>query len=116
MLPHWTTHVAAARGLVEAGSHDVTDDVLAITKLMREEGIRQHGETTALVWGQEPGKRTISVTTALHENQEQEFIRLAQVAASDRSAALPERLLRDKIEESGTGLFWGARHRAEGGH
>jgi hypothetical protein len=101
VLTHWTTHVAAARGLVEAGSHDVTDDVLAITKVMREEGIRQHGETTALVWGQEPGKRTISVTTALHESQEQEFIRLAQAAASDRSTALPERLLRGKIDESG---------------
>ena len=101
VLPHWTTHVAAARGLVETGSHDVTGDVMAITKLMREEGIRQHGETTALVWGQEPGKRTISITTALHESQEQEFIQLAQAAASDRSAALPERLLRRKIEKSG---------------
>ena len=112
VLPHWTTHVAAARGLVEAGSHDVTDDVLAITKLMREEGIRQHGETTALVWGQEPGKRTISVTTALHENQEQEFIRLAQAAASDRSAALPEQLLRRTIEESGLD-FSGAHGNAQ---
>ena len=112
VLPHWTTHVAAARGLVEAGSHDVTDDVLAITKLMREEGIRQHGETTALVWGQEPGKRTISVTTVLHENQEQEFILLAQAAAADRSAALPERLLRDKIEASGLD-FAGAHGNAQ---
>ena len=93
--------MAAARGLVEAGSHDVAGDVMAITKMMREEGIRQHGETTALVWGQEPGKRTISVTTALHESQEQEFIQLARAAASDRSAALPERLLHRKIEKSG---------------
>ena len=101
VLPHWTTHVAAARGLVEAGSHDVAGDVLAITKMMREEGIRQHGGITALVWGQEPGKRTVSVTTALHENQERAFIQLARAAASDRSAALPERLLHRAIEKSG---------------
>ena len=97
----WDTHVAAARGLVDAGSRDVAADVMAITKLMREEGVEQYGEKTALVWGQEVGKRTISVSTALHESQEQEFIGLARTAAVDRSAALPERLLRRKIEESG---------------
>ena len=75
VLTHWDTHVAAARGLVDAGSRDVAADVMAITKLMREEGVEQYGEKTALVWGQEEGKRTISVTTALHESQEQEFIR-----------------------------------------
>ena len=101
VLTHWDTHVAAARGLVDAGSRDVAADVMAITKLMREEGVEQYGEKTALVWGQEAGKRTISVTTALHESQEQEFIRLARAAAVDRSAALPERLLRRKIEQSG---------------
>ena len=100
VLTHWDTHVAAARGLVDAGSRDVAADVMAITKLMREEGVEQYGEKTALVWGQEAGKRTISVTTALHESQEQEFIGLARAAAVDRSAALPERLLRRKIEES----------------
>jgi hypothetical protein len=112
VLTHWTTHVAAARGLVEAGSRNVTDDVMAVTKVMREEGIRQHGETTALVWGQEPGKRTISITTALHESQEQEFIRLAQAAASDRSAALPEQLLNRKIDASGLD-FAGEHGRAQ---
>ena len=53
------------------------------------------------MWGPEPGKRTVSVTTGLHESQEQEFVRLAQVAAADRSAALPADLLREKIERSG---------------
>lgn len=100
MLTHWDTHVAAARGLVDAGAQDVSADVTAITKLMREEGVAQYGEKTALVWGQEPGKRTISVTTALHESQEQDFIELVQAAAGDRSAALPERLLHRKIEDS----------------
>jgi hypothetical protein len=78
----------------------VAGDVLAVTKRMREEGIEQYGELTAVVWGQEPGKRTISVTTALHEAQEQEFIRLAKAAADDRSGALPDPLLQSKIRDS----------------
>ena len=62
--------------------------------------VTQCGERTALVWGLEEGKRYTSVTTALHETQEQEFIRLAQTAAADRSAALPTDILREKIEQS----------------
>jgi hypothetical protein len=100
VLTHWQLQAAAARGLITTGSRDVGSDILAVTRLMCEEGIKQYGERTAIVWGQEPGKRTISVTTALHEAQEQEFIRLAKAAAADRSGALPEPLLQRKIRDA----------------
>lgn len=101
VLTHWDFQVAAGRGLVDTGSRDVSGDILAVTKIMRTEGVQQYGERTELVWGPEPGKRMISVTTGLHESQEQDFIRLARVAADDRSAALSADLLREKIEQSG---------------
>jgi ATP-dependent exoDNAse (exonuclease V) alpha subunit len=41
------------------------------------------------------------VTTALHESDEQDFVRLAKDAASDRSAAIPTALLKRKIDGSG---------------
>jgi hypothetical protein len=100
VVPHFDLRVAAARGLVDAGISDLAD-IAAVTQIMRSEGVQQYGERTALVWGLEEGKRYTSVTTALHESQEQEFIRLAQAAAADRSAALPQALLAQKIEQSG---------------
>jgi hypothetical protein len=69
VLTHWDLQVAAARGLVATGSRDVGADVLAVTKMMRTEGVKQYGEKTPLVWGAEPGKRHVSVTTGLHENR-----------------------------------------------
>ena len=101
VLQHWDAQVAAARGLVVSGSRDVAADLLAVTGVMREKGVRQYGEPTALLWGQEPGKRSVAVTTALHESQEQEFIRLAQTASNDRSGAIPAELLRQTIDQSG---------------
>jgi conjugative relaxase-like TrwC/TraI family protein len=101
VLTHWDIKVAAARGLVDTGSRDVPADVLTLTRMMREEGVQQYGEQTMLVWGPEPGKRVISITTALHASQEEDFVRLAKTAAGDRSAALPAGLLRQKIEQSG---------------
>ena len=115
VLTHWDLQVAAARGLVDVGSRDVAGDLLAVTKKMRDDGVRQYGEQTSLVWGQEPGKRVVSVTTGLHESQEQAFIQLARAAAEDRSAALPAGLLRQKIEQSGldfTGSHGAAQRRA----
>jgi conjugative relaxase-like TrwC/TraI family protein len=115
VLTHWDLQVAAARGLVDAGSRDVAGDLLAVTKKMRDDGVRQYGEQTSLIWGQEPGKRVVSVTTGLHESQEQAFIQLARAAAEDRSAALPAGLLRQKIEQSGldfTGSHGAAQRRA----
>jgi hypothetical protein len=77
VLTHWDVRVAAARGLVHAGFTDLSD-ISAVTRIMRAEGVEQYGELTALVWGLEEGKRYTSITTALHESQEREFIQLEQ--------------------------------------
>jgi hypothetical protein len=102
-LTHWDLRVAAARGLVQAGIDDLRD-IDAVTAIMRKEGVLQYGERTALVWGVEDGRRYTSVTTALHEADERDFVRLAKAASLDRSAALPARLLHEKIEASGLDL------------
>jgi conjugative relaxase-like TrwC/TraI family protein len=99
-LTHWDLRAAAARGLVQAGIA-ARHDIDAVTALMRQEGVLQYGERTALVWGIEDGKRYTSVTTALHEADEQAFIRLAKTASLDRSTALPAPLLQEKIHASG---------------
>ncbi|MFL5252958.1 MAG: MobF family relaxase [Rhodopila sp.] len=103
VLTHWDVRVAAARGLVQAGI-DGLGDIDAVTAIMRREGVMQYGEKTALVWGIEDGKRYTSVTTALHEADEQEFIRLAKDAAADRSGAIPAPMLDEKIQASGLDL------------
>ena len=107
MVTHWDVRVAAARGLVDAGMAAIAD-VGAVTALMRQEGVAQYGERTALVWGAEPGRRYTSVTTALHETQEEEFIRLARAANADRGAPIADALLHRKIAESG--LTFGGTH------
>ena len=100
VVKHWDVRVAAARGLVDAGIAAIAD-VGAVTALMRQEGVAQYGERTALVWGTEPGQRYTSVTTALHETQEEEFTRLARAAHADRRAPIDDGLLHRKIGESG---------------
>ena len=100
VLTHWDVRVAATRGLVHAGFTDLSD-ISAVTQIMRSDGVEQYGERTALVWGLEEGKRYTSITTALHESQEREFIQLARTASDDRSTALPAALLHEKIATSG---------------
>jgi hypothetical protein len=100
VVPHFDLRVAAARGLVVAGIGGLAD-IDAVTATMRSEGVQQYSDKTALVWGLEVGKRYTSVTTALHESDEQAFLRLARQAAEDRSAAIPARLLNAKVSESG---------------
>jgi hypothetical protein len=100
VLSHFDLRRAALRGLVHTGLSDVSD-VDAATKIMREDGVLQYGEKTPLVWGREDGQRFVSVTTALHESDEQEFVRLAQAAAADRSGAIPAGLLKRRIDASG---------------
>ena len=111
VVTHWDVRVAANRGLIQAGISDGTDTD-AVTRIMREEGVQQYGERTGLVWGLEDGKRYTSVTTALHERDEQEFIRLTQAASHDRSGAIPARLLNQKIAASGLD-FSGTHGRAQ---
>lgn len=101
VIQHWDLETAAGRGLVHSGLEGLAD-FRAVTALMRREGVDQFGERTALVWGQD-GQR-ISVTTALHESEEREFVALATSAARDRSGALPPALLERAIGESGLGF------------
>src|SRR5208282_2166361 len=55
----------------------------------------------ALRWVQEPGRRYYSVTTTLHQSEEQDFIRLMKTAAADRSGAIPTGMLQRKLRQSG---------------
>jgi hypothetical protein len=81
----------AARSLVATGTENAVADVDWITRTARERGVRQDGQTTALVWGEMPavrGKARMGVTTELHESRERETVRLIRQAAADRSGAL----------------------------
>ncbi len=98
VISHWDLRTAAGRGLVHAGIKDA-DDLGAVTALMRQEGVDQYGERTALVWGEED--KRIAVTTTLHAREELEFVALAKEAAGDRSGALPAGVLRRHIRDSG---------------
>lgn len=100
VVPHWDLRLAALRGLVETGCEGLPD-IKEITTLMRREGVTQYGEQTGIVWGQESDKRYTSVTTALHERDEEEFVRLARGASRDKSGSIPTGLLKKAIEESG---------------
>lgn len=100
VLPHFDVRVAAGQGLIAAGGGTLAD-VDAVTKLMREHGVTQYGEPTALTWGRKVADRYMSVTTQLHEAQEKEFISLARRAFADRSTAIPRDVLRKAIAASG---------------
>jgi hypothetical protein len=96
----WEMRVAASKGLTAWGGGDQSD-IDAVTALMREHGVRQDGQMTALVWGREDGQEYHTVTTALHQAREMEFMRLVSEAAKDTSAALPRELLERHIRASG---------------
>jgi AAA domain-containing protein len=100
-MKHWDARCAALRGLVATGGYQGLEDVAAVTKLMREEGVLQYGEKTALLWGQEPDVRHVSITTALHEAHETEFLSLAKAAAADRSGAFTAREVDAAARQSG---------------
>ncbi|MFL5289309.1 MAG: MobF family relaxase [Rhodopila sp.] len=100
VIKHWDVRVAALRGLVETGIQGL-DDVKAVTRTMATEGVIQNGVRTDLVWGEEAGKRYVSVTTKLHQAEEREFIGLMKDAAQDRSNVIPRGLLKQKIRQSG---------------
>ena len=81
---------AAAKGLIASGIAAPTE-VNEITRAMRERGVLQRGETTALIWGAVPGpqgRMRAAITTALHESEEQALVAAARTAGQDRSAAL----------------------------
>ncbi|WP_158601027.1 MobF family relaxase [Teichococcus wenyumeiae] len=94
---------AAARALIVAGITPGADggraDVDALTKAMRQRGVRQDGQLTGLVWGREGD--AVKVTTALHVAQESEAVALAAAAAADRSRALSPAALAAAVQRSG---------------
>jgi hypothetical protein len=96
---------AAARSLIAAGMTPGAEggraDVDALTRAMREQGVRQDGQLTGLVWGREGERDEVRVTTALHVAQEQEAVRLARRAAADRSRALSPAALAAATGRSG---------------
>jgi phage/plasmid primase-like uncharacterized protein len=96
---------AAARALIAAGITPGAEagraDVDALTRAMRQRGVRQDGQRTALVWGHEGERDEVRVTTALHVAQENEAVELARTAAADRSRALSAAALSAAVERSG---------------
>ena len=82
--------LAATKGLIAAGVESPAD-VSAVTKAMRERGVRQRGEHTSLVWGDlkgENGRDKIGITTTLHRDEELALVASAKSAGQDRTAAL----------------------------
>ncbi|MBI0539082.1 toprim domain-containing protein [Roseomonas sp. KE2513] len=102
----------AARALIAAGMTPGADggraDVDALTRAMRERGVRQDGQLTGLVWGRDGERDEVKVTTALHVAQEGEAVALAKAAAADRSRALSPAALAAAVERSG--LDFGDEH------
>ncbi|MBE7204576.1 MAG: relaxase domain-containing protein, partial [Parafilimonas terrae] len=76
----------AVRGLIKHGI-STTDDISKVTRLMVQEGVRQDGKPTTLLWS-DGGDARVKVTTALHRDQEAELIRLAREAAADKTHAI----------------------------
>jgi hypothetical protein len=103
---------AAARALIVAGITPGADggraEVDALTRAMRERGVRQDGQLTGLVWGREGERDEVKVTTALHVAQESEAVALAKAAAADRSRALSPAALAVAVQRSG--LDFGDEH------
>jgi hypothetical protein len=100
VLTHYDLRRAILRGLVHTGMSDL-NEVSAGVEIMKTEGVRQSGDMTPIIWGQDDAKRVISVSTGLHEAEEKEFIALAKAAAADRSGAIPAALLQQKVAASG---------------
>lgn len=82
--------LAAAKGLIASGIESPAD-VNAVTRQMRERGVTQHGQTTALVWGDvkgENGRDKVAITTTLHRDEERRLVANAKTAGKDKTAAL----------------------------
>ena len=96
---------AAARALIAAGMTPGAEagraEVDALTRTMRERGVRQDGQLTGLVWGREGERDEVRVTTALHVAQEEEAVALTKAAAADCSRAVSPAELDAAIGRSG---------------
>ncbi|GAC89389.1 aldehyde dehydrogenase/conjugal transfer protein [Gluconobacter thailandicus F149-1 = NBRC 100600] len=92
--------IAAAKGLIAAGI-DTAADINAVTAAMRNRGVRQHGRQTSLIWGEvkDPeGRERVGITTALHESEERDLIRMTREAAKDRSGALTDKQIDQAVK------------------
>ena len=85
--------IAAARGFIIGGISDKPgEDIAAVTRRHRQDGVRLGGEPTAIEWTQEApvrGRHRWAVTTVRQAELETEVIAIARTAAADKSAALP---------------------------
>jgi len=101
VLDESDVRLAAARGLVASGVCR-PEDITAVTRAMRERGVRQDGEQTTLAWGEDAstakGRPRLRITTALHERQEQEFIDTVQRLDGNREHSLTDAELTDAVE------------------
>ena len=82
--------VAAARGLVVSGVEGPAD-IDAVTRLHREQGVRQDGRMVGLLWGDAGERGKASLTTTLHVDQERELVRLARESRRATAPAVSRR-------------------------
>lgn len=99
VITQFEPRIAALRGLVAHGMDDI-DDIGRVTQTMWKQGVRQYGEITEMVYGKEPGARHVSITTGLHEKEENEFVQLARAAAADKSGGIPSLLIQRTMLEA----------------
>ena len=91
--------VAAARGLITSGI-ETADDVNAITRALRERGIKRRGEDAALIWGTvqgTQGRDRIAVTTTLDVREERELVAVARAGSRDRSSVLTSAQIKSAV-------------------
>lgn len=94
---------SAARGLIASGIES-DEDINAVTKLMRDVGVRQNGKQTDLMWGKAvtiKGIEQVHITTRLHVRQEEELVNIARKGAADKSKALDVREINDAAQRRG---------------
>lgn len=115
--------VAATRGLIVAGMESPAD-VDAVTRLMREHGVRHAGYTTPLVWAQTEASTTgaladrrpqTKITTELHLHWERRATALMQSAAADKSSTLKPQQIESAVAkvEASTGISFEGEHGQE---
>src|SRR6185437_10937798 len=95
--------VLAARASIVSGIQ-APEEINMLTKKFRERGVLQDGVHTALIWAQEARRRgpdRTSITTALHEAQENELVSLVKAANADRSGALAPAKIEQAVARSG---------------
>ncbi|WP_086636326.1 MobF family relaxase [Acetobacter sp. DsW_059] len=110
VLEESDARICAVRALVETGIRDA-GDVDAVLSMLAARRFRHDGAETSLIWVEDTdpvGERRLRVTTQLHVDRENDLIRLARQAASDRSGALSAGQIEAGI--AATGLDFNGEH------